>query len=212
MTGKRMDSPTADSTPYQVPRRDRLFAVLTANVAVAFALAGWYEAEKRVLPVNSARLLEIHMLQTEMRIKAASRSSREGLSRPATKSADGNSETADEPEDIEKRIAALTEQMATTAIIAYVWKYLMFLTAAILEMAALLSTTRRRRGAHLVAAWAVLISTACTLIAMRLLVSPSFGGMESLSIRSYLYIATIQGSYGALLLAVFLKKPRISPG
>ena len=166
---------------YRVSLRDHLFAVLTANVAMAFALAGWYEAEKQVLPINSARLLEIHMLQTEMRIKANQRaSSRAHSSRPESDSEEAPKNPAEEVKDIEHQMMVLTEQIGDTAIIAYVWKYMMYVTAVILEAAALLSIiTHQGRRSHLVAGWAVLISTVCTLVAMVLLVSPSYGGMAA---------------------------------
>lgn len=188
----------------RISLRNRIFAVLTANVAGAFALAGWYAAEKQVLPVNSARVIEIYILQKEMRIKANGwTSTGVDTTRPATGAATRKRDVAQELHDIERQIAVLTKQIGTTAVIAYVWKYLMYITAAILEVAAFLGTTRHGRRAYLVAGWAILVSTVCTIVAMKLLIDPSFGGMESLARRSYVYIALIQGGYGAILLAVF---------
>ena len=181
----------------RISRRDRMFAVLTANVAMAFALAGWYQAEKQVLPVNSSRVIDIHLLQLKMRIDANGQ-----ISAPAT----GPAKPANRLNDTEQQISLLTKQIGITAVIAYAWKYLMYLTAAILEVAAFLSTTRHRRKAHLAAACTILISTICTIVAMKLLISPSFGGMESLAKRSYIYIALIQGGYGAVLLVVSLSQ------
>ncbi len=175
----------------QISVRDRIFAVLTANVAVAFALAGWYCCEQYVLKVNSTRVLELEVLRLESKILTT---------RPGAAAAD-EARRAD-------RRKQLGEQIGTTLVIATVWKFLMYVTAAILEAAAFLGTTRHGRRAHLVAGWAVLISTVCTVVAMTLLVAPSFGGMESLARRSYVYIALIQGGYGAILLAVFWSRKR----
>jgi hypothetical protein len=69
------DGETAQFDPTGGPVRrirGRLLALLTANVAMGFALAGWYEAEVRVLPVNSARVLELRILETEAFYKISS--------------------------------------------------------------------------------------------------------------------------------------------
>ncbi len=50
----------------------------------------------------------------------------------------------------------------------------------------------------------ILLSTCGTLEAMHLLIRPDFGGMDALSRLSYLYVALLQGSYGAVLLTVLL--------
>lgn len=191
----------------RISRRDRMFAVLTANVAMAFALAGWYQAEKQVLPVNSLRVIEIDILQRGMRIKAHNWNSRSAdATSTSVDSADRKRDITQEIKDTEHQIAVLTEQIGITLVITYAWKYLMYLTAAILEVAAFLSTTRHRRKACLAAACTILISTICTIVAMKLLISPSFGGMESLAKRSYIYITLIQGGYGAVLLVVSLSQ------
>jgi len=185
----------------QISVRDRIFAVLTANVAVAFALAGWYQAEKQVLPINSLRVIEIDILQRGMRIKAHNWNSRStDATGPSADSADRERDITQEIKDTEDQAAVLTKQIGTTFVITYAWKFLMYITAAILEVAAFLGTTRHGRRAYLAAACAILISTVCTVVAMKLLVAPSFGGMESLARRSYVYIALIQGGYGAILL------------
>ncbi|MGQ9651778.1 MAG: hypothetical protein ACUVXJ_16870 [Phycisphaerae bacterium] len=195
---------TASSSPISL--RDRVLAVVTANVAMAFALAGWYWAEKQVLPINTARVLDIHMLQTGLRIKADHwNSGKMNASGPSTDPAGRRKQDISQDlKDAEQQIAVLTDQIGTTAVIAYAWKYLMYVAAAFLEVAALLGTTRHARRARLAAGYVILISTACTLVAMKLLVDPSFGGMESLSIRSYVYLALIQGIYGVILLAITL--------
>ncbi|MDM8006882.1 MAG: hypothetical protein QUV05_12140 [Phycisphaerae bacterium] len=209
--GATTSGETVSSTPISL--RDRMFAVLTANVAMAFALAGWYWAEKQVLPVNTARVLEIHILQTGLRIRTDHwNSGRMGATGPSTDPVGRRKQDITQDlKDTEQQIAALTKQIGTTAVIAYAWKYLMYLAAAFLEVAAVLSTTHRGRRAHLAAGWVVLVSTICTLVAMRLLVHPSFGGMESLSIRSYLYIVLMQGGYGVILLLAY-RAGRKRPG
>lgn len=207
-----MDATTSSQTVSlsQISLRDRVLAVVTANVAMAFALAGWYWAEKQVLPINTARVLDIHMLQTGLRIKADNwNSGRLSATGPSTDPAGRRKQDITQDlKDTEQQIAVLTDQIGTTAVIAYVWKCLMYVAATLLEVAALLGTTRHARRAHLAAGCVVLISTACTLVAMKLLVNPSFGGMESLSIRSYVYLALIQGGYGVILLAVTLGSRR----
>ncbi len=142
-----------------------------------------------------------------MRIKIHNWNSRSAdATGPSADSADREKDITQEIKDTEDQVAVLTKQIGTTLVITYAWKYLMYLTAAILEVAAFLGTTRHRRKAHLAAACAILISTICTIVAMKLLISPSFGGMESLAKRSYIYIALIQGGYGAVLLVVTLSR------
>jgi hypothetical protein len=183
-----MDSSTADSTLYQVSRRDRLFAVLTANVAVAFALAGWFGSQQYVLKVNFSRLLEVEMLRVKSKILT-------------TRSEANPEQEAQQELDVE----ALQRQIAAAWVIARVWEYLMYVAAVILEaMAILAAIGRRPRVAHLVAALTILLSTFGTLEAIHLLVRPDFGGMQALPVRSYLYVGLLQGSYGAVLLAVLL--------
>lgn len=181
-----MDATKADSCSLaiQVPLRHRVLAVFTANVAVVFALAGWYGSEQYVLKINSSRVLEVDML----RLKTKILTTRPGF----------------HPDDEirrEEEFAALGEQIGTTFVIAQAWKWLMYLTAAILETTAIIVILGRRPlAAQIVASLAILVSTCCTVIAMHLLVQPDFGGMPSLPVRSYLYVALIQGSYGAILL------------
>src|SRR5512136_2326011 len=124
MTGKRMDSSTADSTPAltRVSRRDRLFAVLTANVAVAFALAGWFGSQQYVLKVNFSRILEVDMLRVKSKILT--------------------SRSVANPEQEKQReldAGALERQIAAAWIIARVWEYLMYLAAVILEAMAFMT-------------------------------------------------------------------------
>jgi hypothetical protein len=169
-----------------------MFAVLTANVAVAFALAGWFGSQQYVLKVNFSRILEIDML----RVKSKILTTRSGANPEREKQQELDAE-------------GLQRQIAAAWIIARIWEYLMYLAAVILEAMAFMAVIGRRpRVAHLVAAITILLSTCCTLEAMHLLVRPDFGGMEALPRRYYLYVALLQGSYGVLLLAVFLKGRR----
>ncbi|HPD29826.1 MAG TPA: hypothetical protein PLL20_07520 [Phycisphaerae bacterium] len=178
------------SPAIQVPLRHRVLAVFTANVAVAFALAGWYGSEQYVLKINSSRVLEVDMLRLEIKILTT---------RPGFHPDDGIRR--------EQERAALNEQIGTTFIIAQAWKWVMYLTAAILETTAIMIILGRRPlTAQIIASLAILVSTCCTVIAMHLLVRPDLGGMPSLPTRSYLYLALIQGGYGAVLLVVTLSQ------
>jgi hypothetical protein len=190
-----MDAAKADEriTPFRASFRDRAFAILTANMAVVFALAGWYGSEQYVLKVNSSRVLGLAALSLKTKILA---------SRPRT---DETAETHHEDEGV-----TLEKQIGVTAVIAYVWKYLMYVVAAILEAAAVMSaTTHYARGALRIAGWVILFSTLCTLVATTLLVNPSYGGMPPLSPRSYIYAALLQGGYGLILLLAYW--PRQEP-
>jgi hypothetical protein len=169
-----------------------MFAVLTANVAMAFALAGWYGSEQYVMKYNFSRVLEVDMIRLESKILTT---------RPGSN-----------PEDEARRDhdrAVLLKQIGWAAGIACAWKHVMYIVATMLELAALASaTTRHGRTAHIVAAWAILVSTVLTVVAMIMLVKPAFGGIPSLSIRAYLYATLLQGGYGAILLAVFFRRRR----
>lgn len=180
------------SPEIQVPLRHRVLSVFTANVAVVFALAGWYGSEQYVMKYNFSRVLEVDMIRLESKILTT---------RPGSN-----------PEDEARRDhdrAVLLKQIGWAAGIAYAWKYVMYIVATMLELAALASaTTRHGRTAHIVAAWAILVSTVLTVVAMIMLIKPAFGGIPSLSIRAYLYATLLQGGYGAILLAVFFRRRR----
>lgn len=172
--------------------RDRLLALLTANLAVAFALAGWYCSEQYVIKINSARVLELDMFRLEAKILTTRR----------------GADPAAEAERQDKR-ETLGRQIAITLVIAKTWNWIMYLAAAVLETAAIMIVIgRRKRAAHLVAAITILGATCLTLVAINLLVRPDFGGMPSLPARSYVYAALMQGGFGAVLLYAFLKWPQ----
>jgi hypothetical protein len=183
---------SSGGSPRQVRRR--VLALLTANVAMAFALGGWYQAEVRVLPINTARALEIHMLQLEARIQAGPAGKSNGLRVQPT--------TTRAATDTAEKMRTLEMQMGATAIIAYAWKFMMYLAAAALEVLAILSVLKEHRlWPQVVASCVILASTALTILSMSLLMNPKYGGMEPLLFRSYIYAGLIQGSYGVLLLA-----------
>jgi hypothetical protein len=180
--------------------RDRILALLTANVAMGFALAGWYEAERVVLPVNSGRVLEIQMLRSEARLVGGSRNSS-----TSSDSDDPKLTRAQKIEDIKNQIDSLQNQMGVTFVIGYAWKYMMYLMAVLLEALAIVAVLlEHRRWPQLTAGLLILISTTLTLVGMSLLMNPDYGGMERLQTQSYVYAGLIQGGYGVILLIAAL--------
>ncbi|GMU22825.1 MAG: hypothetical protein AMXMBFR13_29090 [Phycisphaerae bacterium] len=107
----------------------------------------------------------------------------------------------------------ITRQVGSVEVIAIVWERIMWGTAGFLALMALLSwITRYGRLWHIVAAIAILLSTAATVVGLRMLILPEYGGMPELPPRTYWALGIIQSMYGWILLVIFaLPAARQSP-
>ena len=173
--------------------RDRLFIVLTANVALLWAWGAWGVSQEYVLTPNSARFL-LAMLM------------------PASEADSGSAITTTPnalPEETPReRRQRIERQIGTVEVIIYVWRRVMLGVVVVLELAALLSAlTRWYRPLHLTAAVVMLLATVGTMVALRLLMSPAYGGMAPLAWQTHAYVAGAQLAYPILLLLAFGPKP-----
>ncbi len=182
--------------------RDRLFPVLTATVAAACVWGAQWVADY-VGTMNSARVLGALMTAAIPQQPAPVRSLPNqlfggmGATPPVTPAQRESSRQ-------------MREQLGAVEAIVYVWRRIMWGLAAVLEAVALLSAmTRRVRLWHLLAAAAILLSTAATIVGMRMLVDPRWGGMPELPVRSYVYVAAVQSAYALVLLLAFVKRPLV---
>jgi len=181
--------------------RDRLFVVLTANMAWMCAWATpWVVEKSKVLEVNSTRVFLMMMPAGGPWAQASDRA--------------GGTSATGEPEPsgamTREEFHKLTnEQIPAVEVIVYVWKRVMWGVAGFLGLVALLvAITGKSRLFHLLAAVVIFVSTVATLVAMRLLIDPDYGGMEPLPVRSHVYVAAAQSAYGVVLLIAFARKPR----
>lgn len=93
-------------------------------------------------------------------------------------------------------------------VVIFIWRRLIYGVAGMLALIALLGlATRRVRGPHLFAAAVILLTTAATVVAMRLLVDPARGAFHPLPLTSYLLAAGLQSAYAIVLLGAFARKP-----
>jgi len=185
-----MDQPELTRHGPRVSRlRDRVFVVLTANVALVCVWATQHVSQEYVLTPNSVRFL-LMMVTPQAAASGPRRAEPENRSGSM-----GAFDAA--PENPREARARLERQIGWVEGIVYVWRRVMWSVAGFLELAALLAAiTRRSRLLHLLAGGVILLSTVATLVAMRLL------------IRSHVYVAAIQSAYGVVLLIAFARRPR----
>jgi hypothetical protein len=173
---------------------DRLFIIMTANIAVAFAFAGWYATEEYVHEVNAARSLDLHLLQLQAMAMP-----------PSTKTTPDNSDEPSPMNELEKQQIRLQNQIGITGVIATIWNYVMYLVAIILELCAVVAILfKRAKWPQVVAAVFIILSTIGTLVGLSLLMDPNYGGLKPLAARMYLYVGAAQGSYGIVLLVTYV--------
>ena len=183
--------------------RDRVFVVLTANVAVVCVWATQYVSQEYVLTPNSARFF---LMMVTPPAAASGPRRAEPEHRPGSI---GVFDSA--PENPREVRARLERQIGWVEGIVYVWRRVMWSVAGFLELVALLVViTRRSRLLHLRAGVVILLSTVATLVGMRLLIDPDHGGMEPLAIRAHIYVAAVQSAYGVVLLIAFARRPRLA--
>lgn len=177
-------SATATRRPWRF--RDRLFLVLTANMAWVFVVgAPWLIEKSQILQVNSTRWFIPLMMPG-----AAAGDSEGGL-------------------DAEGFKHLVDEQVPFVEAVVEGWKRGMWVVAGLIGLCALLAAlTGRSRMFQLPASVFILLSTIGTLVVIQLLVHPDYGGMEPLPIRSHVYVALGQSVYGWLLLAAFIRRPK----
>ncbi len=175
---------------------------MTVNVAVLWVICAWFAA-RHVGTMNAARavgaLMTAHMGSAPP-VGAGGR--------PSLFSAImGTQPLTPEQREAQQQVA---RQTAAVEVIVLIWERGVWVIAGLLDLLALLAVlTRRVRGFHLTAAVIILLATGATLVAMRLLMHPDYGGMPPLSILSYTLVGAVQGLYGLILLAAFWRKPEV---
>lgn len=184
--------------------RDRVFAVITA-VAAGLCLWAAGAVGDYVLTMNSARMMGA-MIAGPAAVETKSSGLASGqrlpfLSRPRARVAGQPAKTTQ-----------LQRQIGTAEVVVYIWRRMMWVVAGILALIALLSWfTSKARLLHLSASAVILLSTVATLMGIRYLIAPEYGGMPPLPAKSYVCVAAVQSLYGLILLAVFARKPKVKP-
>lgn len=170
----QLESSRSDKPAWRL--RDRIFVVLTANLALACTWATYHVSQVKVLDPY----------RTQIYLAA------------------WNS-----PGDVFDTVDQANQKIASIEFIVYVWRRIMWGVAGVLELVALLAAiTRRGRFFHLLGAGVILLSTVATMVGMRFLVNPEYGGMQPLAARWYVIAAAAQSGYGVLLLIFYARKPR----
>ena len=161
-------------------------------MAWAYAWAAQYISQEYVLTPNSARFL-VMMLT------------------PPTTDPGMAPQEAPPPFSSSAPLQArhlMERQIGAVEVIVQVWQRMMWGLTGLLALTALLAAaTGWGRFFHLVAAAGILLSAIGTLVAMRLLISQSYGGMDPLPIRSHVYVGLGQSAYAWLLLLAFARRP-----
>ena len=172
---------------------------MTANLAAVIVWAAPLAAQKYVLTPNSARIFFAWL---------ASGTSRADTTVGSSNPADTDEEAdAFDPDQLQNQIAWVEGTV-------FVWQKIMYgLAISLGSLALLAAMTRWVRLMHLIAAGLIFLCTAATLVAMRLMIHPDYGGMDPLSIWSYVIVAGVQSAYGFILLIAFARPRRgqISP-
>lgn len=185
-----------------VRRRDLVLLVLTVNLAVAYFAAGKYVSQY-VGTMNSARL--IGALMTARMPETAPQP---GSSLQPLFGGIGRQAPAPRPSpEQEAKGAQMKAQTATVEAVAWTWRWMTWVLAGWLQVAALVGAiTGRLRKWQLLAAAAILLSTAGTGVGLWLLVNPAWGGMPPLSRWTYVLVPAIQGLYAFVLIAAYARR------
>lgn len=103
----------------------------------------------------------------------------------------------------------LQRQIGITEGILLVWKWCMWGLAALFVLLALAGmATKTSRGCHWAIALLMLLGVAGTIVGMRMMQSPAWGGMPPLSRLSYLLVGLIQGAYAGVLIVAYASSNR----
>ncbi|UCD29066.1 MAG: hypothetical protein JSV03_00860 [Planctomycetota bacterium] len=194
-----------DERPKKVRRRrDRIFAVLTMIIAIAWAVTA-YKLAEHVKSINTARLLGAAMTGGLTDRSSIPRMQPNQvipyLPAPPPGKSQAEIQTAQ----------TIKQQIAYAEVIIHAWEISMYCVAEFLVLVGIVSLiTRWARGLHLFAAVVIILSTIATLAAMIFLIDPEKGGLHPLSIWSYVIAASIQSAYGIILFIAFAPKPKSS--
>ena len=193
--------------------RDRIFIVLTANVAWLGAWQAYEVSQEYVLDASSARrylmLASPSFRDILLFPSLFLRPESQPTSRPASRSA-AHDELS--PREILDAYNELDRQDAAIQVIVTVWRRIIWGVAGFVGLTALLAAvTQMSRLFHLLAAGVILLSTMVTLVGMSFLIDPDYGGMEPLAWRWYFCVAAIQSAYGFMLLLAFARNPKAKP-
>jgi len=210
--------------------RDRLFACLSLLVAAVWVGGTWWTAT-HVREYSSSRavggLIVAGMVGRAAPHPAGERQGSEVMGLPwlrfpaIPQSAPADSESAGTETSSELShpdlpmlpLDQLTSATAYAEVVVYVWERVMYTVAGVLVLAAVAGLfTLWGRGSHLAAAAAILLSTAGTLVGMRLLVSPEGAAFHPLPLESYLLAGVGQSLYGLVLLIAFCPRGNRRPG
>lgn len=184
---------------YSVRKRDLLFLVLTTSIAGAYFFAGRYVADY-VGTMNSARIVGALMTA---RVEQAPRLGTSAIGQIFGGIGVRNGPTPEEKAANER----LQRQVVTVEAVVYGWRYMMQVLAGVLALTALLAAvTARLRRWQLLAATAIGLSTAGTIVGFWLLVKPDWGGMPPLQPATYVLVPTAQGLYGLILLLAYARR------
>jgi hypothetical protein len=188
-----------------VKRRDRILAICTLAMAGLWAIAT-YAAARHVERANSTRIIGALMTAgLTPRPNPYTTQPARGLWAAMTLSPEVYAEH-------ERRQKQEARQIGVTEGIVYYWKRAMWALAGLLALLALLALVgRAARACHLAIALLMLLGTALTLTAMRLLQSPQWGGLLPLSVGSHILIAAAGSAYPMVLLLLFWqKRPQVT--
>ena len=182
------------------PRRDWILAVLPLVVAGAWAF-GTYKVASHVKTINLARLIGAAMTGGLTDEQAVPRMQHSQVF-PFVPAPSPHRT----PEEIEA-FKRNREQIAYVEGVVYIWETAMYWMVRFLITVGIVSLLAGwSRGLHLMAAVVILLSTSVTMIGFNFLVDPEKGGLPPLSVWTHILVASIQSSYGVVLLIAFVPK------
>ena len=190
--------------------RDRLLVTLTAALAVGWVFLAHEASQRYVLTANSARVMGLLLIPprslSDVKSRATTASS---PSLAVTIPGMNPPETADEEETTAAMTAAqmrklIRQQIPAVEVIVHIWRWAMWGVGGWLGLMSLLAAiSSRARPFMLMAVGVILLSTIASLVAMRLLIDPDYGGMPPLLIWSYIIVAAGQSAWAWVLLIAY---------
>jgi hypothetical protein len=175
-----------------------LLPVLTFLVAALWAWGAW-AAVKHTGSVNTTRALL--MLMTPSTMPASNPYFQARPSHNIFSVLAGAATVTSEQRAAQEK---LQQQIGMTEGILLVWKWCMWALAGIFTLLTLTGLTMgRSRGCQIAVGVLMLAGVALTLLGMRLMQLPDWGGMPPLSPLSYVLVALVQGAYAVVLFVVF---------
>lgn len=205
--------------PSLPPRPSPFWGILTLVVAIAWLLGGELLAHY-VLHYNATRavaaLMTGQLRPSESKPISPMESIAPGLF-PGMNPPPPSTQSSQPAEPTSPGIdpAVLQRQLAAADVIAMIWRKSMRVVAGLLAGVGALSLYRPgwSRPLHLMAACVILLASAATLAALRLLIHPTYGGLDPLSVWTHIGLAAVSSLYGWVLLIAFARRrhPQGSP-